>query len=110
MVENALQMQGNSMAKKVWTDMIEIESADRCNPRLSVAQVHNRVVIAIELQSSHTDAVTLHNYIVLFPVILAPHVLHTIDEHKIPNIRILYLVRRRKEKEVVAVADGWTLL
>lgn len=54
----------------------DVESGDPYEHRLSVLQVHKRMMIAVELQSTHGNALSLQNHIVRNYMFLFTHGKH----------------------------------
>lgn len=63
--------------KGIITYQIYVGCADPSEHHLRFAQVNRRVMTAVELQSTHADALPSYNHIVRYYMFLSTHVLHT---------------------------------
>lgn len=74
--ENMINSEGIAR-KGIITYMIDVESADPCALQRVVAQMHRRVMTAVELLSAYGDALPFHNHIVPYYMFLSTEVLYT---------------------------------
>lgn len=89
--------------------MIDVGSVDPYKHELSVAQVHKRVVNAVELQSARANAPPLlSNFLDI--ICRSPRMYYvSVSVHRMPNTMVISLDGKRWERNVVALVEGGTL-
>lgn len=75
-VSKYIKPQNKERYEGYYTYMIDVQIADQYEHQNKDCKVHNRVNIAVELYSSHADALPLQGYTCRYNTTISTHVLH----------------------------------